>query len=45
MIKYDIKDKNGIVIKPNQLIYSIEQGTPLAQGTADSGMIPNISKL
>jgi hypothetical protein len=44
-VRYDISDKNGIVINPNQLIYSVEHGTPLAHGTADSGIKPNINRL
>jgi len=43
--KYTLNDNNGIVINPNQLIYSVEHGTPLTQGTTDAGIISNINKL
>jgi len=44
-IKYAINDNKGIVTKPNQFIYSVEQGTPLTHGTTDSGIISNIKRL
>lgn len=43
--EYAINDNKGILINPNQFIYSVEQGTPCTQGTTLSGINLNINKL
>lgn len=34
-MKKTVRDNTGIVINPNQLIYSVEHETPILQGSKD----------